>query len=277
MKTMPGLFSLLVGTMLLGAGAGPKPEPSVRNVAVTRVVHIPVTVGGPQGNPEPAGRVETSLLISPGASDELPEGPEGFDLLNDGTLLIADPLRNRLAAFDSQGAFRQEWRIGFAADSVAATPGGLIFVREASTGTLHAFDGSGRQRPAEAVPSPPQAREARLLTPYHGIVLRSPPGRAPLDVTFDRPGFRLLSLEDLGSDEAGDSYVALEATAGGEAVEVSKIVRRYNSQGQLVAEITDMRVDYYVPPVDEIRVHQGFVYQLMSTESEIAINVWDTN
>ena len=263
--------------LLVGAGGAFPPGLQVRNVPLTRVIRIPAVLVSSTIDVASAEEDNTNLLISPGAPDELPEGPEGFDVLDDGTLLITDPLRNRLAAFDSQGHFKRDWNIGFAADSVTAAPGGLILVREASTGDLHAFDRDGRLRSVDSarLSSP---GEARLLAPNRGVILRPRTAAAgPLEVRFDRAGFRLLSLEELVRNNRGETYVALETTAGGEAVDVSKSVRRYNAQDQLVAEIEDMKVDYYVRPVDELRVHQGFVYQLMSSQTQVSLNVWDTN
>lgn len=263
--------------MLAVTGGGFEPAAAVRNVPLTRVVHIPVATVRAQGTAGTSLR-DSNLVISPGAPDELPEGPEGFDVFDDRTLLIADPLRDRLAEFDSKGVFKQEWRIGFAADSVTVTSTGLVLVREASTGALHAFDREGHPRTTEPAQLP-EADHAVLQGLNRGIVVRSkaPDSAGALEVRFERPGFRLLSLESLITDENGNTYVALETTAGGESVDVKKIVRRYDAKGQLVAEISDMNVDYYVRPVDELRVHRGLVYQLMSSASEVLINIWDTN
>ena len=102
----------------------------------------------------------------------------------------------------------------------------------------------------------------------------------PLAIQFDKPGALLLSLESLAIDREGDTFVALETTARGEgpeAIDLTKYVRRYSSDGNLLREIADIPLDYYVPPVDELRVHKGVVYQLQTTSSEVRVNVWDTN
>ena len=271
------LFLIAASLASTSVGGQPRPEPAVRNITLARVVRIPVTTQKPQDVGQTAKPNVETLLLSPGAQDEPPEGPNGFDVLDDGSFLITDPLRRRIAVFGSQGSFRQEWRIGFAADSVTLIPSGLVLVREASTGQLHGFDRQGQPRPAEGAALPEPAA-ARLLTAKSGSVTR--PGGATIEVQFERTGLRLLSLESLATDAGGNTYVALEATAGGETTEginVNKYVRKYSADGKLVAEIADIPLDYYVRPVDELRVRKGIVYQLMTASSEVRINVWDTN
>jgi len=273
---------LLVGTLVASAGVAPwrAPEAGVRTISLTRVVRIPVTKLNTQETAATVGGDVGTLTLSAEAPDEPPEGPNGFDVVDDGSFLVTDPLRRRIAVFDSQGKFRQEWKIGFAADSVTVIPSSLILVREASTGQLHAFDGKGQSRPAEGA-ALPEPETARLLSATRGSVTRSAGGTSGvLEVQLDKPGLRLLSLQSLATDREGNTYVALETTAGGETTEginLNKYVRKYSKDGKLVCEITDIPLDYYVRPVDELRVHQGIVYQLMTTNSEVRINVWDTH
>jgi len=281
MENLLKLVGAVLSCLLLtGAswGAGPKPE--IRTIPLTRAVRIPVITLNAQGSAGPTGQVDRALSVTPGAPDELPEGPDGFDVLNDGSFLITDPLRDRLAVYDSRGSFIREWKLGFAADSVTVTPGGLVLIREATTGETRAFDREGQPVSMEPPAVAPQPAQARLLTANSGeIFLPAVKGGhgGPLEVRLDRLGFRLLSLEALSTDAEGNTYVALEATAGGETVDVNKYVRRYNAQGALIGEIADMKVDYYIRPVDELRVRRGVVYQLMTTPSAILINEWDTN
>ena len=281
-----GVISLFLLSLLL-AGDAPavRPElaPNLCTIPLTRVLRIPVSTIGTQGTAESLNATRATLMISPGATDEPPEGPDGFDVLEDGTLLITDPLRRRVSSFDSDGRFRKTWKIGFRADSLTAIANGLVLVREASTGRLHAFDREGQARPAEAV-TLPERMEAQVLTGQNrGTVMRPTIDNAhggPLVIQFDKPGVTLLSLESLATDQKGDTFVALETTASGEAPEairLNKYVRRYSSDGKLLCEIADIPLDYYVSPVDELRVHKGVVYQLQTTSSEVRVNVWDTN
>src|SRR5262249_48596005 len=106
------------------------------------------------------------------------------------------------------------------------------------------------------------------------------PGRpgGALEIHFEKPGLRLVSIQGLAVDSSGDVFVALEATnGGGGAVDFNKTGWRDFAGGTLVAETTDLPLDYYVRPTDEIRVHKGQVFQLMTTSSEVRINIWDTN
>ena len=220
-------------------------------------------------------------MVWRGAADEPPEGPDGFDILDDGGVLITDPLRSRLSNFDSHGDFRKAWEIGFPADSVTVTGNGLVLVREARTGELHAFTQEGQSRPLEGMTLPEQA-QARVLNGRNGTVIRPSLDTATggsLAIQFDRPGLTLLSLETLETDHAGDTYVALETTTGqaADTINLNKYIRKYSPSGNLLGEIANIPLDYYVAPVDELRVHKGMVYQLLTTKSEVRINVWDTN
>ena len=262
------------------SGRRPEVAQNLCTIPLTHVLRIPVTTLAPQTTADVS---PATLMISPGATDEPPEGPDGFDVLGDGSLLITDPLRGQLSSFDSEGKFRKAWKIGFPADSVTVIANGLVLVREANTGRLHAYDQDGQSRPVQGDVLPERS-EARVQPGQNrGTITRPSIGNSaggPLAIQFDKPGLILLSLQSLATDERGDTYVALETTAGGptsEAINLNKYVRRYSFDGRLLAEIADIPLDYYVSPVDELRVHKGVVYQLQTTGSEVRVNVWDTN
>ena len=98
-----------------------------------------------------------------------------------------------------------------------------------------------------------------------------------MEIKFDKAGLRLLSLQGIALEPPGDAYIALESTAGGDSVDLNKVVRRYASNGNLLSETSNLPLDYVVRPTDEIRVRKGVIYQLMTTRSELQIIVWDTN
>jgi len=285
MARLSALMILFVLSALPGTTApveSPGGPPSICTFPISRTVRIPVAIKR-AGEAEQAAETDAALLwVTSGAKDELPEGPSGFDVLEDGSFVIADPLRHRLAIFDSKAKFLQEWKLGFAADSVSIAANELILVEEASTGTLHVLDRSGRLQP-DAYAVLPQRGEASVLTPRNGAVARigrDGQNRGPIEVRFDRPGQALLSLESLATDPAGNSFIALESTVEGKAspdVNVDKVVRKYDSEAVLVGETSTLPLDYFVTPVDELRVHVGFVYQLQTTKSEVRINIWNTN
>jgi hypothetical protein len=242
----------------------------VQTIPLARVIHIKLTPASETALND--AKPGDTLLVSAGGTDELAEGPAAFDVFDDGSILIADPLRKRLAVFSARGTYRRELNIGFAADDVTILPDGLIEVHEASSGESYLVDGEGNARRQEKSTQPPAA-EATLLTDNSGTVAR--PSGGPLQVKFNNRGLRLLSIQSLATDPQGNSFVALEATAGGEAVDVSKYVQKYAADGKLIAEVVKIPLDYYVNPVNELRVRKGTLYQLRTTASEIEINEWD--
>lgn len=279
-----GIFlSLLVLSSVAGAAEGGRPEPEVRIVPLTRVVRIPVRSVGVQGPGEALPGDGVSLLVWPGAEDERAEGPDGFDVLDNGSLLISNPLRKSISVFDAQGKFRESWNIGFAADSVTAVGSDLVLVREAVTGQYHAFNREGTPRPTGDATLPPAAKAWVDRGGKSGsIALSENRGSASnaIQVQVDQPSSTLLSLESLGTDQGGNTYIALETTVGDQSsdtINLQKYVRKYSADGRMICETADIPLDYYVVPVDELRVHQGVVYQLMTTGSEVQINVWNMN
>ncbi len=257
----------------------PDPKPSVCTIPLTQILRIPVSALETQGTPESLNNKSATLVVSSAATDEVAEGPTGFDVLDDGGVLITDPLRSRISRFDSQGKFLSAWKVGFAVDSLRVLGKNEVLVREASTGKFHALDNEGQVRSMEGLVQPEQA-EARILNSTNGTIKRPNFPSGPLMVELNKPGLTLLSLESLVTDQKGDTYVALETTADRKTVDtidLNKYVRRYSSDGKLLCEIADIPLDYYVPPVDELRVRKGKVYQLQTTSSEVRINVWDTN
>lgn len=195
--------------------------------------------------------------------------------------MISDPLRQRISLFDSQGRFRQAWKIGFAADSINVLPNDLVLVRQASTGQLHVFDHEGHQLSAVRPPRP-EPTKARVSA-GNGTVIRPATGLdkgGRFEVPLGRPGLTLLSLQVLATDRAGNTYVALETTAGGDVsggITINKFVRKYAADGRLVCEVERIPLDYYVTPVDELRIRNNIVYQLMTTSSDVLINEWVAN
>src|ERR1017187_378227 len=263
-------FALSLGVMLLACTGGAQRPSDVipRTVSMTRTARILAEALAPDSKPAADPRW---LLMSPGGPDELPQGPDGFDVTKDGNYLITDPLRKRIAMVRPDGGYLSEWPVGFAADSITVAPDESVQIREASTGEIHVFDLEGREHPGPAVSIP--TVQARLAGPNRGFVDRLKGG--PLEIRFEKPGLTLISLQAVSSDPAGDTYVAVEATPGGDTVEISKSIRRYSADSRLLAETSSLPLEYYVRPVNEIRVRKDVVYQLMTTSSEVRINVWD--
>src|SRR5262249_52353538 len=201
-----------------------------------------------------------TLLVSEGASDEPAEGPAAFDVFDDGSLLIADPLRKRLAVFSSSGEYQRELQIGFAADDVTIRPGGVIQVREASTGEMHFIDQDGKPRSQEGAAQQPPA-ESKLLTDKSAAVALDG-GQGMLQVKFEKPGLKLLSIQSLGRDPEGNTYVALEGTAGGAEGGGRKKEREESGAGQVDTEIGEIPLDYFCSAIHEIRIRKSTGYKL---------------
>ena len=251
------------------------PDHTPRPIAMTRVVRIPAVPDERSAAPQPGA--DAKLTVSSAGPDDLPQGPDGFDVSDLGLYLITDPIRKRIALFDSGGAYRSEWAVGFRADSVTVLADGSAEVRDASTGVVHLFDQNGKPLESGPAAEPLAAR----LSGSNGGVIDRPAGVAggggALPIRFEKPGMTLLSLQGLATEPNGDTYVALESAAGSDTIEVSKSVRRYSRDSRMLGETTDLPLDYYVRPVNELRAHKGVVYQLMTTESEVRIHVWDMN
>jgi hypothetical protein len=261
--------------------SSPKGDQQVRRVPLTRTLRFrALNTLDASGRPSPGD--PAAMAIWPGATDEPPEGPSGFDVFADGSLVVTDPLSQRLVLYDSQGKFKQAWETGFAPDSVTVTQDGLMRVREANTGQIHVFDREGKTRSGDAA-KPPVQQQARVLSGNSGTIATAStngPAGGSISVRFEEPGSSLLSLESLATDPNRGTFVAMEATAprgGSDGIDVTKTVRRYSPQGTLLSETSAIPLDYYVVPVDELRVRNGIIYQLMTTRSEVRINEWNTN
>jgi len=285
----------LVCALLLAVGCSSKetaskaPPPAApakaSPLSLTRSVTIPAAV---VSDPATAQGSPGVLTLSEGGDDELPEGPTTFDVLSDGGFVIADPLRQRLVFYDPSGQFRFDLLIHFSAERVRALPNNALSVVRYQTGERYIYqaDTAGQyQAPRLATandPDPDAADagvaklESRTLATVSAA--SSPNSETvPVPVRFDAVGEEMVSVRRLGLDARLRTYVAIEAAFPGERVDVRTIVRKYTGQGQPLAEIADIPLDYFAHPVDEFRMRDGVLYQLMPKASEVRINMWDTN
>ncbi len=260
---------------------------AIRNFPMSRKISIPVQLFS--GDTASAALRENpgALSITAGDTDELPQGPESFEILNGGSFVITDPLQQRLVFYDSLGAYLETWPLGFPANSVILTESGALEVRHAITEEIYMIDDSRQPRP---VPAAARGRRS-ATTPNEGQLSRGQNrgqiaisetrsgGPGALDVSFESDSTTMISLESLGTDDRGFTYVALETTPSGDAAQpivVNKIIRKYAADGALAGQISDIAIDYYVAPNDEFRVRRGFVYQLAPLQDKVEIRVWDT-
>jgi hypothetical protein len=269
-------------TCALAQGAAPLRNQDVRKVALTRTIRIPAIAVAGHEMSDGAPSNSESFANWPGGPDEPPEGPDGFYAMDDGSFLITDPLRDRIVAIDPQGKFRRSFDVGFPSDRIERLPGGSLMVREATTGQLLRLNGENSNR-VEVESEPIPLETAVLENARNGTVAWPAAGTRPagrIKVVLDKPDVDLVSLQSLGRDRDGSLYVALETTKRqyqSEGLSVSKYVQKYSPDGKLVCETSDLPLDYYVIPVDELHVSKGVVSQLMTTRTEVDINLWDMN
>ena len=272
------LFVLLAPVVVAGRPQAGPPAAQPRQIPLTRTIRIPVAqiTKADQGLPS----ASPTLGIWPGATDELAEGPNGFDVLRDGSLVISDPLLHRAAVFNASGAFTKAWPMDFAPDSITVTSDDLVLIRDAGTGDVHVFSRDGTPR-AGPTPKPPPLPETTVARGQNtGTVSMGPTSGSSFSVRLNSPGIMLLSLQPIAADPALGIFVALETTApeaGADTINVRKIVRRYSPTGALLAETMPLPLDYFVPPVNELRVRNGVVYQLLTLRNQVVVNEWDTN
>lgn len=255
--------ALSVGLLMTSCGRSRLTAPVAISLGAS--IRLPVQYLG-------APAVATKLTISPGAEDELSDGPSSFDVMADGRLAIADPLARRIAVFDQAGAFSEAIPVGFAVDGVVARRSGFPLARNASTGDWYEPSSDGRYtRPADAPRSPTAAR----LIGENGAYVPSEEGAdGGIALTWQEAGTRLLAVEHLAGGGSEPTFVALDVTPG-DLASVRKIVRAYAPSGDLLAEAADAPLDYFVVPRHEFRLDAGRLYQLQPLAEEVRINVWD--
>ena len=259
--------------------------PSVRTISLTRTIRIPAQIMTSDTALAP-WRLNAGLLTTTGGGeDELPQGPESFEVLPDGGFVIADPLQRRVVFYDSLGNYVTVWPIGLAVNSITLREGGEFAVRQANSGDYFFVDQRGQVLPQSAQPrrrgGNTAPAEARLLNRNRGRI-GEPRARGTtgggIEIAFDSDTTQMVSLQNLGTDAQGNVYAVLEITQGNSAaIDVRKIVRKYSAAGRLIAEILDLPLEAEIAPVDELRLHRGCVYQLVPARTEVRINVWDTN
>ncbi|HLK67778.1 MAG TPA: hypothetical protein VKU19_30310 [Bryobacteraceae bacterium] len=295
MKSASIRCPILIGLLALASACSHQETPARKSmtpanvrgnsVKLTRSVSISARVVADPATP--AGDA-AALTISEAGEDEPAEGPATFDVWPDGGFVIADPLRQRLVFFDPAGQFRGELQISFAAERVRVLPNNALSVVRTNTGERYIFesDSAGRYGvPRLASERDPDldAIDAGVVTLLSGTQATvtgqpNPNTESPLvNVRFNAAGESMVSVRRLGADAHQRTYVAIEAASPGSRVDVRKVVRQYAPGGEQFVELLDIPLDYLVHPVDEFRIRDGVLYQLVPKSSEVRVNIWDTN
>src|SRR5271165_3213301 len=161
---------LVMATAFAGGRAvGAPQEAGSRTVQLTRVVRIPLRTVAADETAQDSTSKFPDLSVMRGGEDEAPQGPDGFDVRNDGSFLITDPLMGRLAQFSPEGKFLRAWPLGFAANSVTIRPDGAAEVKAAQSADVFLLDSNGEVHRSEA--AAPRS-SAKITSPHDGAVWR---------------------------------------------------------------------------------------------------------
>ena len=256
---------------------------SLASISVTRTVSLPVRT---VKDPSEAATNPAILTITQSSDDEPSQGPSTFDVRPDKGFVVADPLSKRVVFYDASGRYQQELLIYISPQHVRVLPNNALSVVRYQTGERYIYDvdSSGNYKaPRLATASDPDPDvedrgEANLEGPRSAVVrTASPDGTQlpPVRIRFDRPGEDMVSVSRLGSDK-DHTYVLIDSSAPSDTIFVKSSVWKY-TRGRPVGEVSDASSDYSVAPEDPFRLRDGIVYQLVPKNSEVRINVWDTN
>jgi len=218
----------------------------------------------------------------PGAEDELPEGPQSFTVLNNGTIVIADPLKLRLAFFDPSGAFLRDIRTGFAMKRLYSTTYGVLVVENAITGEWTRISEKGTMDPhplSARAGEPSSDVKVGFIKPNLGEIRLPAAGTrsaTAIPIYYASDDATMIALRCLGREERGKIYVLLETTRGSAEIEIRQIIRKYTAKGRLICQIEDIPVGNFISPFDEFCIVEGTVYHLLINQDEIVISEWDT-
>lgn len=260
-----------------------KSEQKFSIISMSRTIRVPVQMLSTLTKDTFREHLE-ALTLSEGGEDELPQGPQSFGVLHNGSFVIADPLQRRVVFYDSLGQYLEAWEIGFPVSRVTWRENDYLEVIKATTGDTLLMDDTGQLYPSNlrARSVLPQANlgETKLLGLNRGVISRPRTrGQEPgiLEINFKSDSTRMISLQDLGMDTGGNTFVAMETTHGKDTIDIIKYIRKYSADGKILCQINDIPFDYYVHPEDEFRIKKGLVYQMQPKQSELRINVWNTN
>jgi hypothetical protein len=289
------MVSVALFTSAMLAGCIERPAlPVTPELKLVEVVDLPTRLVDTDALVDAWARNE--LILLDGGDDELPGGPQGFDVLENRSFVVADPLRKRLAFFDSTGSYLASCPLGFPVTSVTRV-GNQFEVRDLQSGDWYRarlLEGLGQseciveEAPPESIGlrSAEEGGEATLDRSARNVgtidwTLGARADRTPLEVTYESDSTRMVSLQGVGPVSGaarglGDELmvVAIEAATPAETIQLRKDVRVYDESNRLVAAVSDVPIDYFIPPVNEFRVLGTRLYQLYVKRDGVRIKIW---
>jgi hypothetical protein len=249
----------------------------IREISAFRTISIPVQwVDETEPVPE-------KLTLRRGGEDELPQGPTSFDVITDGSFVIADPLLRRIVRYDSLGQFMADTDVGMRISRVRMETDGDLYLKNFSTATEYMLTEDAGIMPVDTSLKSrdiDSGHQVKISGRDRGTILRQ--GMRSLednaiDVRFESDSTQMIAMQYLGADEENNPVVALETTGGDATIDIIKIIRKYGSDGTPLCQFRDISADYFVYPEDAFRVHGDYVYQFVPRETDVMIKVWDTS
>lgn len=271
---------LIVAFFLFQCGPSPT-TPPVRSPSLYRTVRIPAHGITTPSLTKTASRDSGVLSLSPGATDELPEGPNSFDVFKNGWLVINDPLTHRIVIYDSLGNYQFALHASFPISSIWLTDAEDLYIEKATTGEIFDIDRQSQIQPvSHNIKSAAAQSSGRFIDFNHGEIKlphRRDRGSASIKVDFHSDSSKMVALYPLTLDESGNAYIVIESFKPAETLAIAQIIRKYTPNGALDAQIDNVPMDYYIIPRDKFRVRNGRVYQLVPQREIVLIHIWNTN
>jgi hypothetical protein len=284
----PSVVLLWGIAVLLSACSQAPPErqapPAVTIVrTMTRSITIPVRALQDRSTNSAQPAEDGTLTIRPEAQDQQAEGPQSFAVLDDGSLVIADPLADRLAVYSDGGVYQRSIRVGAPVALVDREgPGLRLSIAVTGDERVVGLDGQSMGRATIAEARQPSV----VLNPDRSSGQIRWPGVAAaagerssneITVQLQQTDRRLASLQVIAGGPNAPVYVVAESVerSGSALSTLTAIVRRYSPQGELDREVQGIPLDYYVTPKTPFRVVNGVLYQLFPKQDAVLIHVWD--
>jgi hypothetical protein len=250
------------------------------NISLYKTIEIPVQLFTGSG----ANLDAEKLTIFIGREDEMPEGPTSFDVRQNGDLVICDPLLQRVVVYDSLGRYIRQLELHLPVSRIQTINGDDSWkLQIASSGEYFLLDSratssSLRMQPVQEGFDDDQNR-AILLKENKGIVFKSSKGNQTIDsfnVNFGSQE-KLISIQNFGTDQKGNTMVGLESARGTDSVLVNRIIQKYNNKNVLVAQIRDIDVNLFVYPIDQFRIRNERCFQMIPLKDKVIIHIWKLN